>query len=106
MIKIEGKKKEIQVEKIIYTYQNTCEQPIVFPYCGNNRRRFNYIDDNFLLLALKAFGSSKEFEAIRDNWLPMKNCNEIKHRIKNLTCRRSPDNMIKRWKFEHLLPLR
>jgi hypothetical protein len=57
-------------------------------------------------MALKKLASYKEFEAIRDNWLPMKNCNEIKHRIKNLTCRRAQNNIIKRWKFEHCLPLR
>lgn len=45
-------------------------------------------------------------ENIRDNWLPRKNIQEIKHRIKNLTCSRAPYNLIKRWKQDHNLPLR
>ena len=60
--RIDTNTKQIKMEDMKYNYSNTCEQPIVFPYCGNNRRRFGYIDDNFLLLALKALGSSKEFE--------------------------------------------
>jgi hypothetical protein len=78
----------------------------VFPQAGNNRSKFGSIDDNFLLMGLKSVGSQKDFEAIRDNWLPKKNVNEIKHRIKNLTCRRAPNNVIKQWKFEHQIPLR
>ena len=81
-------------------------QPIVYPFCGNNRRKFSYVDDNFLFLALKQIGPSKDYEEIKENWLPKKNLNEIKHRIKNLTCRRAPDNFIKRWKAQHSLPLR
>lgn len=57
-------------------------------------------------MGLKSAGSQKDFEAIRNNWLPKKNVNEIKHRIKNLTCRRAPNNVIKQWKFEHQIPLR
>jgi hypothetical protein len=77
------------------SYLNSCYQPIVFPQAGNNRSKFSAVDDNFLLLGLKHIGVQKDFEAIRDNWLPKKNINEIKHRIKNLTCRRAPTNVIK-----------
>ena len=43
---------------------------------------------------------------IRDNWLPKKEIHEIKHRFKNMTCQRAGDNMLKRWKVMHYLPLR
>ena len=64
------------------------------------------VDDNFLYLALKQQGNWKDLEAVRDNWLPRKQLNEIKHRIKNLTCLRAQDNIIKQWKLEFNLPLR
>ncbi|CDW76055.1 UNKNOWN [Stylonychia lemnae] len=70
----------------------------------NNRRKFSYVDDNFLLLGLRQYGY-KEVELIRNNWLPNKSSNEIKHRYKNLTCAKAPDNIIKRWKLTHNIPL-
>jgi len=82
------------------------KQPIVFPYCGNNRRKFTFVDDCFLYVALRQLGTCKDLNSIHENWLSNKNVNEVKHRIKNLTCSRAPDNVIRRWKQEHLLPLR
>eukprot|EP00347_Sterkiella_histriomuscorum_P003024 403365884 len=82
-------------------------QPIPAPgpnQIHNNRRKFSYVDDNFLLLGLRQYGY-KEVEQIRDNWLPNKTTNEIKHRYKNLTCAKAPDNIIKRWKVTHNIPL-
>lgn len=35
----------------------------------------------------------------------MKTPNEIKHRYKNLTCAKAHDNIIKRWKNTHNLPI-
>ena len=52
---------------------------------NNNRRKFTYVDDNFLLLGLRQYGY-KEIELIRQNWLPNKTANEIRHRYKNMTC--------------------
>ena len=42
----------------------------------------------------------REFTEIRNNWLPKKEPLEIRHRIKNLTCGRATDNMIRRWKLQ------
>jgi hypothetical protein len=42
---------------------------------------------------------------IRQNWLPNKSSAEIKHRYKNLTCAKAPDNIIKRWKLTNIMPL-
>ena len=85
---------------------SSTKQPLVFPYFGNNRRKFTYTDDTFLFLAMRAQGGIKYLDSIRDNWLPKKSTNEIKHRIKNLTCMRAPDNAIRRWKTVHNAPLR
>ena len=74
------------------------KQPIVFPYCGNNRRKFSFVDDCFLYVALRQLGTCKDLNSIHENWLSNKNVNEVKHRIKNLTCSRAPDNVIRRWK--------
>lgn len=57
-------------------------------------------------MGLRQQGCWKNLESIRDSWLPRKSINELKHRIKNLTCRRAPDNLIKRLKQEYNLPLR
>ena len=71
---------------------------------NNNRRKFTHVDDNFLLLGLRQYGY-KEIELIKQNWLPNKTSNEIKHRYKNMTCAKAPDNIIKRWKNTHNVPL-
>jgi len=71
---------------------------------NNNRRKFTVVDDNFLLLGLRQFGY-KEVEMIKNAWLPNKSTNEIKHRYKNLTCAKAQDNIIKRWKNTHSIPL-
>ena len=62
------------------------------------------MDDNLLLLGLRQYGY-KEIELIRSNWLPYKSSNEIKHRYKNMTCAKAPNNLIKSWKENHNKPL-
>ena len=86
--------------------ETSMRQPLVFPFYGNNRRKFSYIDDTFLFHAMREQGGIRYLDVIRDNWLPKKSTNEIKHRIKNLTCMRAPDNAIRRWKNIHSQPLR
>ena len=71
---------------------------------NNNRRKFTSTDDNFLILGLQEFGY-RNIELIARHWLPRKTANEIKHRYKNLTCQRVPDNVIKRWKKKQGKPL-
>mmetsp|Transcript_4480 Transcript_4480/g.4205 ORF Transcript_4480/g.4205 Transcript_4480/m.4205 type:complete len:160 (-) Transcript_4480:28-507(-) len=41
---------------------------------------------------------------IRQNWLPNKSPNEIRHRYKNMTCAKAQDNLIKKWKNTHNIP--
>ena len=48
----------------------------------------------------------RELTEIRNNWLPKKELFEIRHRVKNLTCGRASDNMIRRWKLQQGKPLR
>lgn len=84
---------------------NITEQPIIFMLSGN-RRKFSEVDDVHLLYGLRESGSLRDLESIRDNWLPRKKIQEIKHRIKNLTCSRAPYNVIRRWKQEYNQPLR
>ena len=62
------------------------------------------MDDNCLILGLQEFGY-KNMEAIRQNWLPSKTTNEIKHRYKNLTCQRVQKNIVKDWKLRQGKPL-
>jgi len=44
-------------------------------------------------------------DVIKLRWLPNKSSSELKHRYKNLTCAKAMDNIIKRWKNQHALPL-
>ena len=94
-------------DKPIAYVQNTASNPEMssmnFPQ-NNNRRKFTSYDDNFLILGLQEFGY-KNIELISQHWLPRKTPNEIKHRYKNLTCQRVPDNVIKRWKTKQGKPL-
>lgn len=71
---------------------------------NNNRRKFTLLDDNLLLLGLRTYGY-KEMDIIKLLWLPNKSTSELKHRYKNLTCAKALDNIIKRWKNQHALPL-
>ena len=41
----------------------------------------------------------KNLELIQQLWVNSRSVQEIKHRIKNLTCKRAPDNVIKNWKI-------
>lgn len=70
----------------------------------NHRRKFTMMDDNLLLLGLRQYGY-KDVDSIKKNWLPSKTQNEIKHRYKNLTATKSPNNFIKKWKNNFYKPL-
>jgi len=48
-----------------YDYSNTCCQSIVFPYSTNKRRKFSYVDDNYLLMALRDQGVAKDFSLMK-----------------------------------------
>jgi hypothetical protein len=90
----------------VFDTQSTCQQDVVFPYASNTRRKFSVVDDSCLLMAITSLGSPKDFESINMHWLMHKTQSEIKHRLKNLTCQRAPDNIIKRWKMQYNMPLR
>ena len=90
-------------EELIASSQSSTQSllgPIQPNGANNNRRKFSHVDDNFLLLGLKQYGY-KEIELIRQNWLPNKTSNEIRHRYKNMTCAKASDNLIKSWKNSH-----
>jgi hypothetical protein len=70
------------------------------------RRKFSNVDDNFLLLAATEIWTRKDLDVVCQKWLPNKTSNEIKHRFKNLTCRRAATNELRKWKAKHNMPLR
>ncbi len=57
-----------------------------------------------MLIGLRQYGF-RNMDDIKKMWLPEKSTSEIKHRFKNLTCARVPNNQIKQWKLTHALPL-
>ena len=68
------------------------------------RKKFNYVDDSLLLLGIY-FHSKKNYEIIKQLWLPQRSNEEIKHRIKNLVCQNAPLNIIKKYKNMNENPL-
>ena len=68
------------------------------------RKKFNYIDDSLLLLGIY-FHGKKNYEIIKQLWLPQRSNEEIKHRIKNLVCQNAPLNIIKKFKTMNENPL-
>ena len=57
------------------------------------RKKFNYVDDSLLLLGIY-FHGKKNYDIIKQLWLPGRSTEEIKHRIKNLVCQNAPLNII------------
>lgn len=47
----------------------------------------------------------KNIELIQQLWVNSRSNQEIRHRIKNLTCKRAPENVIKKWKNLSEAPL-
>ena len=68
------------------------------------RKKFNYVDDSLLLLGIY-FHGKKNYEIIKQLWLPQRSNEEIKHRIKNLVCQNAPLNIIKKYKTMNENPL-
>ena len=68
------------------------------------RRKFNYVDDSLLLLGIY-FHGKKNYDVIKQLWLPSRSTEEIKHRIKNLVCQNAPLNIIKKYKTMNENPL-
>jgi len=68
------------------------------------RRKFNYVDDSLLLLGIY-FHGKKNYDVIKQLWLPARSTEEIKHRIKNLVCQNAPLNIIKKYKTMNENPL-
>ena len=68
------------------------------------RRKFNYVDDSLLLLGIY-FHGKKNYDVIKQLWLPGRSTEEIKHRIKNLVCQNAPLNIIKKYKTMNENPL-
>ena len=68
------------------------------------RKKFNYVDDSLLLLGIY-FHGKKNYDTIKQLWLPGRSTEEIKHRIKNLVCQNAPLNIIKKYKTMNENPL-
>ena len=68
------------------------------------RKKFNYVDDSLLLLGIY-FHGKKNYDVIKQLWLPNRSTEEIKHRIKNLVCQNAPLNIIKKFKTMNENPL-
>ena len=68
------------------------------------RKKFNYVDDSLLLLGIY-FHGKKNYEIIKQLWLPQRSNEEIRHRIKNLVCQNAPLNIIKKYKTMNENPL-
>ena len=68
------------------------------------RKKFNYVDDSLLLLGIY-FHGKKNYDNIKQLWLPGRSTEEIKHRIKNLVCQNAPHNIIKKYKSMNENPL-
>ena len=68
------------------------------------RKKFNYVDDSLLLLGIY-FHGKKNYDIIKQLWLPGRSTEEIKHRIKNLVCQNAPLNIIKKYKTMNESPL-
>ena len=68
------------------------------------RKKFNYVDDSLLLLGIY-FHGKKNYDVIKQLWLPGRSTEEIKHRIKNLVCQNAPINIIKKYKTMNENPL-
>lgn len=65
---------------------------------GKKRATFDKIYDNLLTIGLHIFGK-RNLETINKSILEDKSIQEIKHRIKNLTCQKASHNAIKRFKL-------
>jgi hypothetical protein len=65
---------------------------------GKKRRKFDYIYDYLLMIGLTHHGK-RNIEIIQRLWLDSKSVPEIRHRIKNLTCHKAPNNIIKKYKY-------
>jgi hypothetical protein len=66
-------------------------------FLNKKRRKFDNVDDHLMMIGLLTHGK-KNIETVQQLWLDSKTPQEIRHRIKNLTCLKAPDNIIKKWK--------
>lgn len=66
-------------------------------FLNKKRRKFDNVDDHLLMIGLLTHGK-KNIQTVQQLWLDSKSPQEIRHRIKNLTCLKAPDNIIKKWK--------
>jgi hypothetical protein len=71
---------------------------------NKKRKKFDTIYDNLLMIGLLYHGK-KNIELIQQLWVNSRSIQEIRHRIKNLTCKRAPENLIKKWKKYNESPL-
>lgn len=73
-------------------------------FLRKKRPTFDKLHDNLLAIGIHTFGK-KNIEAIQKYFLETKTNQEIKHRIKNLTCKKASDNIIKKIKQNQEFPM-
>ena len=66
-------------------------------FLNRKRRKFGNIHDHLLMIGLLTHGK-RNIDLVQQLWLDSKTPQEIRHRIKNLSCLKASENVIKKWK--------
>ena len=66
-------------------------------FLNKKRRKFDNIHDHLLIIGLLTHGK-RNVDMVQQLWLDSKTPQEIRHRIKNLSCLKASENVIKKWK--------
>ena len=71
---------------------------------GRKKKKFGYLHDYLLMVGLLNHGKKyitnkqRNIDIIQKFWLESRTVQEIKHRLKNLTCLKAQDNIVKKLK--------
>ena len=66
-------------------------------FLNRKRKKFGNIHDHLLMIGLLTHGK-KNIDLVQQLWLDSKTPQEIRHRIKNLSCLKASENVVKKWK--------
>jgi hypothetical protein len=94
----------LRIQKNIANVINNDANNLPEKFLNKKRKKFDTIYDNLLMIGLLYHGK-KNIELIQQLWVNSRSIQEIRHRIKNLTCKRAPENLIKKWKKFNESPL-
>ena len=67
-------------------------------FLNRKRKKFGNIHDHLLMIGLLTHGK-KNIELVQQLWLDSKTPQEIRHRIKNLSCLKASENVVKNGKI-------